>query len=377
MNYIEDWKLYLWKKLLLKSDYFSQQNLNLFQAIRNFVFGQDWGGTVGNDLIAQALIEMSNFQPPAVEITNVRMLKDYRDYHYKRLSEEEAKKALAAATSSSYTNPNSKTVHVVLQPNHGLPKEVDQKLEKLEKDKNLADLDLADLKTMAYNAKLPQYLWNYVSFDAKFHKEPLEKKLNDYIDSFIQGDLVAPRGFRLYGPRQQMERMWQTIQVLATGQGSKNLKVTLRDIVPPGRSPVNEHNLYKFYEMILALERSGDITVTDIVGSEAVISIAPRHLKNLDPDLRIPPAFAKFEGKFVEHELHWYCPICGNKIKVFEDKDTLAETLTIRTKRCKNGHENKIMIIDDKLYLENTPIAVSEAMAHFKRRNKVQKPDGV
>jgi hypothetical protein len=131
------------------------------------------------------------------------------------------------------------------------------------------------------------------------------------------------------------------------------------------------------FEPLFSLERTGDIEILQIReneqirNNEFILSLGIKHLKGSVDLPKAVPSFTKFEGKFADNELHWYCPVCGRKIRVFESRVELEKFLQEGgTKNCERGHENKITIIDDKVIFEHTPVLVSKAMETFKALRK-------
>ena len=372
MDYLSEEQLYFWKKILLQADKFTDvKQASIFKPF-SLLVDEHWMKKLKNTTIVALILDMVYFDPVCAKISNIKILKNYLSVYKKHIEEENQNAQRLGAIYGGHGKP---VPTVKADKFSGLITEAIYN--KVENDQELALDDLSKIfQYYVHRDDAIVAIVNNLRFDFELYKDKLEKRLNDYLDAFRAGNLVAPEGARYYGAKQQRDTIFKKIDELSEFQGPKNLKITLDDIARVtddyNRVLARNHEYYRFYETILSLERTGDIKITDLVGEEAIVSLGAQYLKLQKDKLAFVTDFSKFENEFKEHELHWYCPLCGDRIKIFEDKQTLDELLKRGVKQCKNGHENKISIIDDKLCFENEPIQVSKAMAHYKRRNKVK-----
>lgn len=310
--YLPEWKIYLWKKLLLdKGDperalqpsdfiYFDrnyQQGAVLgflqrsIDRIRNIEYAAAKGEKVEIDTSADtpnseqyfsfeakevisALIELEEESPKCLDIEDVEIQKDVIDqYRHKRkeyLSSFE-KKRLASLSSSRaiYHVDDSKPDSRFADPFCGLPEHIYKKVEKAEK------ITLSEFKELIQK-KPDESIYASIHFKIHIDKKNLLARMNAYITDFVSGELTPPQGVRLFRFDQQRNSILGAIQSLATKYGNKNMAITFKEVARCGGWEDKDEHHYRFYETIFALEKTGEIVVTDLRKEEVVMSVVDK-----------------------------------------------------------------------------------------------------
>lgn len=326
------------------------------------IFESAGHGQIDLSKVLPVLVELSETNPVGIKLEDVRIKKRYIDDYKIKIDRYNARQQTAAMVSPSNGNVKLKEA----DPYCGLMENV---YEKVVANQVLDKFDLQSILML-----FPGYGDVYTYIILKGEVLLLEDRYNEYIDAFIQGDLIAPFGTRYFSSEKQRQILWEKIKSLADDQGAKNFILTVEDVMSAFYSasgdPANTMQCRTF-ETVFSLERTGDIEITQIRDDEFVVSLGIKHLKGSASPAKVLPAYAKFENKFSDYELHWYCPVCGRKVKVFESKQELETFLQEGgSKKCERGHENKLTVVDDKVIFEHTPMLVSKAMEAFKALHK-------
>ena len=134
------------------------------------------------------------------------------------------------------------------------------------------ELTLADLGEVYFNKYSKSVAFSYLTFEIKIHKDKLEEKLNIYLDAFIGNKLTNPVGLRYLDPKKQRQDILAATQKLSEKYGS-NMVLTAEEVAKAGGWYLKDEHHYRFHETILALEKSGDIKITDLRKDEVVFTL--------------------------------------------------------------------------------------------------------
>lgn len=110
------------------------------------------------------------------------------------------------------------------------------------------------------------------TFRIKIDKEKLEEKLNTYLDDFMGNKLLGPKGVRYFDPQKQSQDILTVIKKLSLKYGNKMI-LTSEEIAKEGGWYLRDEYHYRFYETIFALEKTGDIKITDLRKDEVILSL--------------------------------------------------------------------------------------------------------
>lgn len=312
MNYLPEWKIYLWKKLLLHSDdrrgdlkitdflFFSEEeqrgaiNRQLKDSIdtvnkatavayanRKALAIPPGGHTPTEDNyfsfkpkeVIEALLELAEKEPNSLEVSKIVLHGGYIDTY-----RSERKKYLA----TDHRNRIASIGH----SSGGSTKEPDKRL-----SNEFCDLGADVFKVVSENGTLtveqlkklivlPRRLplWNHLTFDIKVNKAVLSKKLNDYLELFTTGELVAPPKVRYFDYKEQRARLCPSMKSLAKKYGNKNMPITFEELAREGGWYQKDEKHFRFYETIFSIEKAGDIQIKDLRKEEVVISLTSQFI---------------------------------------------------------------------------------------------------
>lgn len=308
-SYLPEWKLYLWKKVLLdKSNpetifqlsdfiYFNQEDQfsvmskqmrNDMDRIQNARLGAsvNEGKMVSNWVndtpfpdqywnfkpkeVMSALIELAEERPKFLDIKDIKLRKDdiykYRqerkDYLLSLKRKHLASRTMVSRNGNVYTpEPDNRFT----DPFCGLPEHIYKKVDDAKK------LTLSDLAELVRGTP-QESLYDLIRFKIQINKEIMLAHMNAYINDFMVGNLVPPQGVRYLKFDQQKNDILNAIQSLATKYGSTNMAITFEEIARCSGWEDMRERYYRFYETLFALEKSGDIEIKDLRMTEVIIS---------------------------------------------------------------------------------------------------------
>ena len=300
MDYLPEWKIYLWKRFLLNGEnrgkiYQSKELIFFFfdldiddlrktldlqrqilmHSIRTGIFTtgeytrpQDSLYGAEPKEVLKALIELADTKPCILEISKITLNKGYLiKYNQKRREYLvlHQKKTLSSVSIGSRrgTEPDSNYFNDKFC---GLGENL---YRSVESGKNLT---LDELKLLITREQ-PIPLWDFLSFAISINKILLLKKMHEYINHFMLGELIPPPKVRYFGYQQQSEMLSQSIRQLSKKYGNQNFSITLDELAKEGGwQGKNEKNL-RFYETVFALEMIGQIEIKALRKEEVVVSL--------------------------------------------------------------------------------------------------------
>ena len=306
MDYLPEWKIYLWKKLLLNKEKFDQSTV----AVNNFIFFSDAeqrtlmmnksqraidsikhaydaavarqeamnidmseDQSIDDDYysfhpikIMSALIELMDSKPPVLSI-KARLDKRYVVWYRQTKKSYEAsqyKKHLASLGGRGSTpyKPDPKYMN---DPHCGLSGGI---YEKTEAGQILTPDEFRELAGFASHST-----YDYLVLELKIDQSELQKRLAAYLDSFIEGNLVPPRSVQYFDPNLQKKNVHSSIHAMTAKFGRKNLPITPERIAQYGGWPIGEEKHYRIFETLFSLEKSGVIKIEDLREGEIIVSL--------------------------------------------------------------------------------------------------------
>ena len=292
-EYLPEWKIYLWKKLILNqpdpAKLFCADDFMYFNVKEQQMAWLDDAQTSVNRLkriewlssnvkvtkfdmssdtpsnkryfafdpkeILVAFIELAEQNPASLEISEITIPKDFIT-KYKELRKEYSEKF-------GEILPDDKRL---TDPLCGLSKDVYKKVKESQK------LTLEELIEVV-NATSEMPMLEMVSFKLKVDTENLSTHLNAYIDEFISGNLVPYKNVRYFQFDRQKKALLDSLLQMAKDFGPKNITATFEQLGNSGAWTIDDQHHYRFYETLFALERIGEIEIKDIRGSEVIVSL--------------------------------------------------------------------------------------------------------
>ena len=307
MDYVPEWKIYLWKKLILnKAGEFDGPlkpgNFVFFtEAEQREAFRQiaqksvdsvnmavragsvmDIGGehipledtyfhSEPKDAVA-GLIELTGADPKLLTVENIVLQKTYLAA-YKRnrgeyLAMEEKKRVASISMGSAGRKPSESYFN---DKHAGLGPTIHAKVEACQ------ELAVSELQSLL-GTGLP--IFDFLSFAIKIDKAKLEAKFNAYIDDFVANKLLAPKGVRYFDPERQIANISAALGRLSQKYG-KNMTITAEEVAKAGGWYIRDEHHYRFYESIFALEKSGQIEISGLRKDEVMISLKNQPQKDM------------------------------------------------------------------------------------------------
>lgn len=289
MDYLPEWKIYLWKKLILNKDgefdwklttdsfrFFDSperrkltrdrvqksidriniavETRSLIDMSGNHADEKDTYHYFGPESTMSALVELTH-KPSCVEIKNIRINKKY------------------LATCDNEFKP--------------------EVYAKIQQEKEVL---IEDIEYSIFNNYSNNLLFSYLSFEIKINTKNLREKLNAYLKDFTSGKLIAPKGIRYADPQKQLSDISAALDKLS-GKFGTNMILTAEEIAKAGGWYIRDEHHYRFYESIFALEMSGPIDITNLRKEEAMVT-----LKNKDVENKTLPVVPKPTQLYITKE---------------------------------------------------------------------------
>ena len=304
--YLPEWKLYLWKKLLLNNGKFEEGTVSPFSfmffseeeqkqlmlekaqgeiyALNHFRVAKLAGGTpdIGNHQsieedyysfhpinIMGALVELMDNKPQILSI-EARIDKKYIAWYrgekgkYEAMQHKKNIASLGGSGSSPY-KPNPKYMS---DPLCGLPENIYKKTDAEQ------TLTPDEFRTLANPACHTTH--EFLVLKIKINKAALQAKLNDYISNFESSNLVASLGVEYFDPNLQRENVYASIQKMTAKFGTKNLKITPKKIAQYSNWMEEDKKHYRIFETLFSLEKTGEIEITNLQKDEVILSLVDK-----------------------------------------------------------------------------------------------------
>lgn len=303
--YFPEWKLYLWKKLLLNNDGFGKRVVSLKDFIffdemeqRKIIIAKNQKITSSSQNahnIALAtrkplesyhgkyqptddeyysctpmkalvsLIELADEKPHAISIKaslNKLYITHYRD-EKRRFDVKQATLRMISIDRNPTSYNASK--NWMGDPFCGLGESIYKKAE------NNQLLTLDDLKKMIRIMR--DSAREHLMFEVKINKSALQKRLDKYLSDFETSNLIPSEGVRYFDPNLQRQDIYSAVQAMTSKFGTKNLQVTPHGIAQYAGWTGGKEKHYRIFETLLSLEKTGEIAVIDLRKDEVIISL--------------------------------------------------------------------------------------------------------
>jgi hypothetical protein len=316
MDYLPEWKIYLYKKLLLDESsservfqpsdflYFDekaqvhamqkqyQRSIDRLHWVENTAYSAALNGNKVRidsssstptahqyyffepQAIMLELIDLAEGKHPCLEIEDIKVGKDviqkYRQERRRILALHERRRL--ASITMSHSASNTKPDDRYTDPFCGLPESVYKKVE------NGEFLTLSELRQLLHKG-IDESIYPSVRFKMRIHKKRLQARLNTYLDDFISGKLIPSKGVRYFRFEEQKKNILLGVQSLVAEYGN-NTPITFEEVAKRGVWENEDEDRYRFYETLFALEKLEEIRITNLRGDEVIISVVEAKKEN-------------------------------------------------------------------------------------------------
>lgn len=249
MDYLPEWKIYLWKKILLMEDTLVKCSLSDFiffseEERRKLRMDEIQDGINATDLTVKLAVANGKFLT-ADDMPLIGMKEPYYDFR--------PEKVLGALIELTETKPKIleiRNVKVLAG-----------------KAKNQKIIGLKQVVPLLENS-LPEAL----VFEVKINKPLLEQKLSEYIENFRSGNLLTTENNR-YGYQKQKSLFLNTLQTLADTYGQRTFMMGFENVAKQnGWLFSKPEQRFRFYETMMGLESEGLIDIKDLTQNKILLS---------------------------------------------------------------------------------------------------------
>lgn len=271
MDYLPEWKIYLWKKLILNKDGEFDGKLD----IGNFRFFEP---TEQRELMrsrVQKSIDRIKIAEQAKSLMSLRGAGQTRtedSYFYfdpAHTFVELASLAKARAITISDIHIDKK---ILLFKDWFAAKDFGP--DGYKKIKEEKELTLDDLGYSYFSNYQNNPLFSYLTFRINIDTEKIRANLATYLNDFGQNKLTAPKGIRYADARKQCDGFYLALHKLFQKFGPK-MTVTAEDIAKAGGWYLLSEHHFRFYETIFTLEKDGHIVIHDLRKEEVLLTLNP------------------------------------------------------------------------------------------------------
>lgn len=306
MEYLSEWKIYLWKKLLLNTEHFdegvvvphnftffsddeqyglmvqgTQKTINATQQARGIaaarraaVQADSAHQPIGDNYYSShpintmgALVELMDSEPRILSVT-ARLDKRYIAWYRaekKKYETTQYSKHLASRSMGNTFKPYKPNPDYMSDPFCGLGETI---YKKAETGQVLTADEFRELAGVAHHRT-----YDYLVLELKIDMPALQARMDAYLKNFDAGSLVAPHGVQYFDPSLQKNNTLTAIKAMTTNFGTKNLQVTPARIAEYGGWPLGNERHYRIFESIFSLEKDGELVISDLRKSELVLSL--------------------------------------------------------------------------------------------------------
>ncbi len=273
-DYLPEWIIYLWKKLLLnKSDQFNGK-----LEIENFQFF-----TREEQKAAQKQIFLKNMSVLKIAAktrslidTSTQLIQESQTYfHFNPLNvflmlfAGLSHKPAAAKVTDIHIDPAFLRIFQNTDPYKGLSRSVYTKITRADR---LTVKEVFDLQ--AYPA-----LFNYLTFNLTIFPRNLKRLLDKYLDAWTAGNFKSPKGVYYIDPEKQMNDFLVALGRLEKKFG-RRLTINSEMLAKAGDwYAISELN-YRFYETLFSLEKAGFLEIIYLIKEDVMIELKTAITKN-------------------------------------------------------------------------------------------------
>ncbi len=294
MDYLPEWKIYLWKKLLLNRNREFNGKLTP-DSLRFFTPKEE------RDLIREGIqksIDIMNIATQSRLLMDIYGRKTDPKDTYFHFDPSHSFLALTELTHkpAAIEFTNIRIDKKLLIDFKDLFKPADFGPEGYTKILEEKELTVADLGYTYFNNYSNNPLFSYLTFEIKIDEDHLQKKLNEYLEDFENNKLVAPKGLRYMDATKQIDDVFSAITHME-GKFGKNMVVTVDEVAKAGNWFIKNEHFYRLYEAIFALEKAGKLTVNDLRKEEILITLNSKSGEANKPDTVVQKAINLYVTK--------------------------------------------------------------------------------
>jgi len=270
MDYLPEWKIYLWKKLILNKDGEFDGKLD----IHNFRFFEPIEQRVLIRSNVQKNIDRINIAAKNKSLMNISgnntPLEDSYFYFDPAHTFVELATLAKAGTIQLYDIYINKKI--LLFKDWFSAKDFGP--EGYRKIKEEKELTLEDLGYCYFSNYQNNPLFSYLTFKIKIDTEEIRSNLYAYLNDFGQNKLTAPKGIRYTDARKQCDGFYIALHKLFQKFGP-SMTVTAEDIAKAGGWYLLSEHHFRFYETIFTLEKDSHIVIHDLRKEEVLLTFNP------------------------------------------------------------------------------------------------------
>ncbi len=254
MTYLPEWKIYLWRKLLLEEE----SNFNDPILLTRFVFFTEIEQRQETRKRLLHSIDSLNNAKNAALVTRSPMLiadgnhTSHTDAYYSSYP----KKVGLALIELAESDPVAIKIEKI-------------NLKKGDKNKDVTVSELKEFLTPSSDV----ISFEYLQLKIKLDKKALEKRLGTYLDAFREGALLAGPDIRYYFFEKQKEDITRSLQNMAKKYGNKNITFTLDELAKKGGWYQRDERNYRPFETLFTLEKLGELEIHDLRKHEIILSL--------------------------------------------------------------------------------------------------------
>ena len=270
MDYLPEWKIYLWKKLILNKDREFDGKLTP-DSFRFFTPREE------RDLIRvgiQKSVDIIKIATESRSLIDFATRSTASQDSYFHFDPSKSFLALAELThkSAALEITNIRLDKKVLTNFKDIFKPADFGPDGYTKVMEEKELTLADLGYTYFDNYSNNPLFSYLTFEIKIDKAKLQKKLSDYLDNFMENKLSIPMGLRYIDPKKQLHDIFSAITRLSEKYG-KNMVLTTDELAKAGGWYLRDEHHYRLYESLFTLEKDAKIVIGNLRKDEVLITL--------------------------------------------------------------------------------------------------------
>lgn len=270
MDYLPEWKIYLWKKLILNKD--GEFDGELTPDSFRFFNGKE-----GRELMRDKLqksIDTVNLAVKSGSLIDIRSGTTSFENSYFHYDSVQTLSALIELTRkpSCIEITNIHLDKKILTDFKDLFTVKDFGPDGYSKILEGKELTIADLGYSCSSNYMNNSAFSYLSFEIRIDKAKLRAKLDAYLNDFGENKFIGPKGIWYIDAKKQSQDILSAIHKLSEKYG-QNFTITADEIAKAGGWYLKNEHHYRFYETIFTLEMSGQIEITNLRKEEVIISL--------------------------------------------------------------------------------------------------------
>ena len=270
MDYLPEWKIYLWKKLTLNKDgeFDGKLTTDSFR-----FFSEKEGRELMREKI-QKSIDTMNHAVKSQSLIDIRSRSTSFENSYFHFDPAQTFLALIDLTRkpSCLEITNIHLDKKILTDFKDLFKLKDFGPDGYSKIMEGKELTIADLGYSCSSNYSNNPAFSYLSFEIKIDVEKLRANLVTYLNDFGENKLMSPKGLWYIDAKKQCRDILYAIHTLSEKYG-QNFTITGDEVAKAGDWYLKDEHHYRFYETIFTLEKDGHIEINNLRKEEVMISL--------------------------------------------------------------------------------------------------------